>query len=99
PCAGATAFMLVARGDGREYRLTLRTEPRVDAPQYQAPFRPGAAWAEHRLALAAFEPRFRGRPVPGAPPLEPARVAILGILIGARQAGPFRLELARLEAV
>ena len=43
--------------------------------------------------FSAFEPVFRGRRVPDHPPLDPAEVKTLGLLIADKQAGPFRLEL------
>jgi len=98
PTAGARALALVARGDGRRYRLTLRTDDRFDGIQYQAEFAPAADWQTLVLPLAGFVPVFRGRPQPSAVPLEAARIRTLGLLIAARQAGPFRLEVARLEA-
>jgi NADH dehydrogenase [ubiquinone] 1 alpha subcomplex assembly factor 1 len=99
PTAGATALALTARGDGRRYRLTLRTEDRFDCIQYQTGFVAPRDWQRLTLPLAAFAASLRGRPQPGAPPLEAARIRTLGLLIAERQAGPFRLELARLEAL
>ena len=46
-----------------------------------------------------FVPSFRGRVLSGEPPLDPAKVASLGILISDKQAGPFQLEIAWIKAV
>jgi len=95
--AGATAFVLRVLGDGKTYKLTLRTGDGFDGIQYQARFAPPAGeWTELRLAVADFLPTFRGRVVPGAPSLDPARVRALGLMISDRQAGPFELLVDRI---
>jgi hypothetical protein len=61
---------------------------------YQAAFEaPAGAWTLVRMPLTAFHPTFRGRRVPGAPPLDPARVRQIGLMIADRQAGAFALAL------
>lgn len=89
---GASAFVLRVRGDGKTYKFTLRTGDAFDGVQYQARFAPPAGeWTELRLPVASFVPAFRGRAVPGAAPLDPARVRVLGFMVSDRQAGPFEL--------
>lgn len=98
--AGAHDGLLVrVRGDGRIYRLRLRTDDAHEGVGYQASFptRPGQ-WQEIRLPFAAFAASFRGRAVPEAPPLDPDRIRRLGFLIADRQEGPFRLEVAWIAA-
>jgi NADH dehydrogenase [ubiquinone] 1 alpha subcomplex assembly factor 1 len=94
PTAGARALRVTARGDGRRCQLTLRTDDRCDGIRYQAAFQPAADWQQVVLPLADL----RGRPQPGAAALEAARIRTLGLLIAARQQGPFCLEIARLAA-
>ena len=95
----ACAYVLEVRGDGGRYKLNLRTDAAFDGVNYQAAFTPPAgAWTRLRLPLAAFEPSFRGRAVPGAPPLDPARVCQIGLMIADRQAGEFSLALRSLHA-
>lgn len=97
--AGAVAYLLEARGDGRRYKLNLRTDDAFDGMNYQAEFEPPAgAWASVRLPLDAFAPTFRGRHVPGAPPLDPARLRQVGLLIADRQAGSFSLDVRSMGA-
>ena len=92
--AGARDCVIEARGDSRRYKLNLFTGDGLDATAYQAAFTPVAAdWALVRLPLAAFSAMFRGRVLPGARPLEVARLRQVGLVIGDRQAGPFRLDL------
>jgi monofunctional biosynthetic peptidoglycan transglycosylase len=96
---GCGVIRLEVRGDGQRYRLRLRTDDDFDGVAYQAAFPTLIdAWTTAKLSLADFAPTFRGRPVPGAPPLDPARVRRIGIIIADGQAGPFRLEIARITA-
>ena len=104
PTDGALALRLHVRGDGRRYKLTARTDAGFDGVQYQCEFDTRAALAPHEwqsveIPVAAFVASFRGRRVPGAPPLDAAAIRQFGLMISGKQAGPFRLELRRLEAV
>ena len=87
------------RGDGRRYKLNLKTDASFDGIMYRTAFetREGK-WQTVRLPFSEFVPSFRGRVVPDAPPLNPARIASIGLLISDKQAGPFRLEIAWLAA-
>jgi hypothetical protein len=40
---------------------------------------------------------FRGREVAGAPALDPARIRQVGLMIAAKQAGPFALDMKRIS--
>ena len=83
------------RGDGKRYRLRLRTSTGFDGVGYQLTFwtEPGE-WQSIRLPFARFESRLYGRPVPNAPPLDVGAISSFGWLIADGQAGPFRLEIA-----
>ena len=95
--AGATAFVLRVRGDGHRYKFTLRTSDRFDGIQYQARFTaPAGEWTQVRLPVESFVATFRGRKVPFAPALDPARVRVLGLMISDKQAGPFELLVDRI---
>jgi len=90
--AGASACLLEVRGDGRRYRLNLRTDDNFDGVTHQAGFAPPAGeWAWVRLPLADFVATWRGRPVTAPDTLAAAQLRQLGLLIADRQAGPFRL--------
>jgi NADH dehydrogenase [ubiquinone] 1 alpha subcomplex assembly factor 1 len=92
PTAGATNFVLRCRGDGRTYKFTVRVDDGFDGVQYQARFTPERGhWVTLRLPVAEFAPTYRGRPVPGAGPLDPSRIRQLGLMVSDRQAGPFEL--------
>jgi hypothetical protein len=95
--AGALACVLEVRGDGKRYKLNLRTDALYDGVNYQQPFdAPAGVWATVHLDLANFAATFRGRVV-DAPPLDPARLTQVGFVIADRQAGPFRLEVSAIS--
>lgn len=100
---GGTGLRIRYRGDGRTYRLRLRTHAGPDGVVYQAelPARPvdDGAWTTCEIPFGAFEPAFRGRPVPEAGPLDATRVISFGLLVGDGREGPFRLEVAWIELV
>lgn len=92
--AGARAFLLRVRGDGKTYKFTLRAGDGLDGIQYQARFSaPPGAWTDVRLPVAEFVATFRGRKVPFAPALDPAQVRALGLMISDKQPGPFELDV------
>ena len=96
---GLDALVVRARGDGRRYKFTVRTETGFDTPIYQCPFTTKrGAWEEHRLPFKDFMPTFRGRVLTNAPPLDPAGIASVGFLISDKQEGPFKLEVAWIKA-
>jgi hypothetical protein len=95
---GATSYALEVCGDGKRYKLSLRTDDGFDGVNYQAPFDPPAGvWTLVRLPIADFRASFRGRPVPGARPLDPALVRQIGFVIADRQAGSFSLAVKSIQ--
>jgi len=97
---GAEACLIEMRGDSKQFKLSLLTDDGFDSINYQACFALACAdWQTLRLPLAVFRASFRGRAVCGAPPLDPARIRQLGLMIAARQAGPFALDVRRISLV
>jgi hypothetical protein len=95
---GAEACLIELRGDNKQFKLSLWTDEAFDSLSYQDSFAPaGEHWQTLRLPLAAFRASFRGREVPGAPPLDPARIRQVGLMIAARQEGPFALHIRRIS--
>jgi hypothetical protein len=95
--AGATAFALRVRGDGKTYKFTLRTSDGFDGIQYQQRFTAAAGkWSDVRLPVSDFVATFRGRKVPFAPSLDPAKVRAIGLMISDKQAGSFELRVDRI---
>jgi monofunctional biosynthetic peptidoglycan transglycosylase len=82
------------RGDGRRYRARLRSAPESGPVTYHASFEtnPGV-WESIRLPFDGFKPRFHGRSVPDAPPLDLGNLTSFSWLVADRQAGHFRLEI------
>jgi NADH dehydrogenase [ubiquinone] 1 alpha subcomplex assembly factor 1 len=98
--AGLAGLALRVRGDGREYQVRLHTDGRFDGIAYAATFRTEPdRWLTVVLPFDAFVPTYRGYTPRNAPPLDPAAVRQLGLLIGDKRDGPFRLEIERIVAV
>jgi hypothetical protein len=97
--AGAGAYVLEVRGDGRRYKLSLRTDEAFDGVNFQAAFdAPAAQWATVRVPVGDFEATFRGRRIADAPPLDAARIRQAGFVIADRQAGDFTLAIRSIRA-
>lgn len=100
PAGDIDAIELAVRGDGHRYKLNLRTDRGFDGVNYQAAFEPPAGqWVTLRLPLDPFEPSWRGRAVPSAPPLRGARIEQVGLMIADRQFGTFALAIASIRAL
>ncbi len=81
------------RGDGRKYTLNLYTPRRQTAFSYRAEFQTRKdQWLEISVPLEKFVATSYGRIVPGQL-LDPTEVNGIGILLGDKQAGPFKLEV------
>jgi monofunctional biosynthetic peptidoglycan transglycosylase len=90
-----TGDTLVARvrGDGREYSLNLYTARRQAAFSYRAMFTTKKdEWIEVGIPLDKFQATSFGRVVRDQS-LDPGEVNGLGILLGDKKAGPFKLEV------
>jgi NADH dehydrogenase [ubiquinone] 1 alpha subcomplex assembly factor 1 len=86
------------RGDGREYSLNLYTPGRRTAYSYRSKFKTKKdEWIEVRLPLEDFEATWFGRVLPNQK-LDPTMVSGLGILLGDKKAGPFKLEVDWIKA-
>ncbi|WP_195891460.1 CIA30 family protein [Luminiphilus syltensis] len=82
------------KGDGRRYRVTLRTDVRFRgrtvAYQGTIPSTPKDTWVDVTLAYRDFVPSVFGQRV-AVPPLQPATAWSLGFIIADGQDGPFKL--------
>jgi NADH dehydrogenase [ubiquinone] 1 alpha subcomplex assembly factor 1 len=95
---GAEDCLIEVRGDRKQFKLSLLTDDGFDSLNYQASFAPAEAdWQTLRLPLATFRASFRGREVPGARQLDPGRIRQVGLMIAARQAGSFTLEIRQIS--
>lgn len=87
--------VIVARvkGDGRKYTFNLYVPSRQMAFSYRVEFKTQAGqWTEIRLPLDRFAAISFGRPVRDAT-LDPTKVNSLGILLGDKKPGPFRIDI------
>jgi monofunctional biosynthetic peptidoglycan transglycosylase len=92
--SGLSGISLRVKGDGKRYKLRLRTTASFDGVSYEAPLEPGdGEWQNVVIPFDAFRPTFRGRLVRDYPPLDPSLVKTFGIMIADKQEGPFRLEI------
>ena len=87
---------LTTRGDGKRYKLILRTETAVRVT-YESDFVSEATWHTHRFTTSQFIASFRGRSVK-APQLSFSDVIELGILIADKQEGSFRLQFKTIKS-
>ncbi len=95
---GAAACVIEVRGENKQFKLNLLTDDGFDSLNYQASFTPsGTDWQTVHLLLVTFRASVRGREVPGAPALDPARIRQVGLMIANRQAGPFALDIRRIS--
>jgi monofunctional biosynthetic peptidoglycan transglycosylase len=86
------------RGDGKRYGFRLKTDASFDGVSYQAEISPPAGeWREIAVPFTEFVPVFRGRTVPGHPPLDPSRITTFGLIVS-RQEGPFSIDIASIRA-
>lgn len=90
---------LEVKGDGHRYKLSLRCEAALDATAYQASFVTEADTVQTiLLPWSAFVASYHGRLLESAPALNPDQIKSFGFVVADKQAGLFRLEIARLEA-
>ena len=90
-------LVLRVRSDGKKYGFRIRTSASFDGVSYQAPLVvPPGEWTDVTISFADFVPVWRGRPVAGHPPLDPALVTTLGLIVS-RQEGPFRIDIASIR--
>jgi NADH dehydrogenase [ubiquinone] 1 alpha subcomplex assembly factor 1 len=90
-----TGDTLVARvrGDGRKYNFNLYVPRPVTAFSYRADFQTKKdKWIEVELPVEKFVATWFGRVVKDQP-LDPTEVSGMGILLGDKKAGPFKLEV------
>jgi monofunctional biosynthetic peptidoglycan transglycosylase len=96
---GSTGLVVRVKGDGRRYKLRLRTDNRLDGPAYEADFETVAdTWITVQAPFQDFVPTVRGRRLRNAPVLEGAAVRQIGFMLADKRAGPFRLEIDWVKA-
>ena len=94
---------LAVRGDEQVYKVVLSQDAGRGGVSYQSDFVAGCEWAVVQLPFASFRPSWRGRPVPGAAPLQPASIVRMGLRLSLKldsgapnptlRDGPFQLDV------
>ena len=98
PLEGSTELVVRLRGDGRRYKLSLRTDPSYDGISYQTSFQASPEWEDLSFPFRDFLPTWHGRVISDADPLDQGRIRAFGFLIADGREGPFRLEVASIGA-
>lgn len=87
------SIVMKVRGDGRQYTLNLYTPARRMAFSYRVTFpTTNGEWTEVSVPLTKFVATSFGRVVSNAP-LQPTKVSGVGVLLGDKKPGPFKLEI------
>lgn len=80
----SSCLALRVRGDGRRYKLILRTDPGWDSLTYCASFdtkKSSSAFETVKIPWSRFKPVFRARSASGAPPLDTSRIVSLQLML------------------
>ncbi len=97
--SGYSGLMIRVKGDGKDYRLRLRTDNDYDGIAYQVDFSTEQDnWTTARLSFDTFTPVFRGTVINDAPPLDINAICRIGFMISDKQEGPFQLEIEWIKA-
>jgi monofunctional biosynthetic peptidoglycan transglycosylase len=89
---------LRCRGDGKNYKLTLKNDQSFGGFSYQFRFTVSSKdWMTVKAPFNEFKASFRGQPVADAPPFNPAVIQAIGFLIADKQAGAFKLEVELIQ--
>lgn len=99
---GNTGLLMRVRGDGRTYKVSLRTD--VSRGRWEVPFRSDfqtldGVWLEVYVPFDSFTPTIMGQRLNNPPALDPAEVRSMGFMIYDQQDGPFVLEVDWVKAV
>jgi len=83
------------RGDGKTYKLSLRTDIYFDGVSYQTSFTTTEdSWQEIFLPFNAFIPTHHGVRLSTVAPLDVSCIRSFGFFIADRQEGDFQLDVA-----
>ncbi len=92
------SIVVRVRGDGREYSFNLYAQSNLGGYSYRQSFKTKKnEWIEVKLPLDKFVATWRGRVFPNEK-LDPSNVDGMGILLGDKKAGPFKLEVEWIKA-
>ncbi|KAM3251268.1 protein HIGH CHLOROPHYLL FLUORESCENCE PHENOTYPE, chloroplastic isoform X1 [Capsicum annuum] len=96
------------KGDGRRYKLIVRTSRDWDTVGYTAIFDTVEGWQSVRLPFSSLRPIFRARTVLDAPPFDPSQITSLQLMFSKFESdgklnptfkeGPFELPVSCIRA-
>lgn len=90
-------IVLRVRGDGRTYNFNLYTQRNLGGYSYRQSFATSKGeWIDVKLPVDKFVATWRGRSFRNQP-LDPGQVTGLGILLGDKKPGAFKLEVASIR--
>ncbi|NNF51916.1 MAG: CIA30 family protein [Gammaproteobacteria bacterium] len=95
-----TGIRLRVKGDGRSYQLRLQTDSRYFGRPvaFSGTFKTvEGEWTEVEVAFDELQASFRGRQLDEYS-FDPAKIEVIGILLGDYNPGPFHLEIDRMIA-
>ncbi len=100
--SGKSGLLIRARGDGRTYKVELRTD--ISMGNWTVPFRADfetvkGEWREFFVPLKSFTPTLFGQKLPTSPTLDPTKVSSLGFMIYDKKDGAFSLEVDWVKAI
>lgn len=94
-----TGISLRVKGDGKRYKLNLKTDAEFDSIVFQTEFiTEKDNWQIIKAAFSRFVPTYHGVVLSNAPSLDTRVIKTFGVLIADKQKGPFRLEIDWIKA-
>jgi len=96
---GFTGIKVRLRGDGKRYKLVVKTNPEDNGFEYLADVwtREGV-WQTVRIAFGEFKPNFLGTNLMTGSRIDSAKIVSMGFMIANYQQGPFHLEVESIKA-
>ncbi|MFN0118065.1 MAG: CIA30 family protein [Elusimicrobiota bacterium] len=97
--AGYDGIELRIRGDGKKYKLRLKTNTGPDGLCYEVSFNTvKESWGDVRLSLKEAKAKYRAIKIPFVSQLKSERIKSLGLLISDKQEGSFYLDVDWIKA-
>lgn len=88
------------RGDGKSYKLSLRTDVFFDGVSYQADFGTQKdIWQEIELPFSTFAPTHHGILLSTVAPMDTSDVRSFGVFISGGQEGSFQLDISWIKGI
>ncbi|SNC74785.1 Complex I intermediate-associated protein 30 (CIA30) [Marinobacter sp. es.048] len=90
----STGIELLAKGDGKTYKIGLRNSTNRRSIVYQHAFTPDTAdWSRIRLPFSEFIPTWRGKTLTDEAALNLSYLASVSLFVSGRQVGEFQLKM------